>query len=75
MRYDLIWTIGGAKRRDEAIQYMHRGTGLLRGACHRAGHFGPDPLARNDEAPIGATLASGKRSRCCAGGLPLSRLV
>jgi hypothetical protein len=24
-------------------------TGLLRGACHRAGHFGPDPLARNDE--------------------------
>src|ERR1700689_432119 len=25
-----------------------RGTGLLRGACHRAGHFGPDPLARND---------------------------
>src|ERR1700727_2853139 len=28
-----------------------RGAGLLRrGACHRAGHFGPDPLApRNDE--------------------------
>ena len=24
-------------------------TGLLHGACHRAGHFGPDPLARNDE--------------------------
>jgi hypothetical protein len=24
-------------------------TGLLRGACHRAGHFGPDPLPRNDE--------------------------
>jgi len=23
---------------------------LLRGACHRAGHFGPDPLARNDAA-------------------------
>ena len=23
--------------------------GLLRGACHRAGHFGPDPLARNHE--------------------------
>ena len=21
---------------------------MLRGACHRAGHFGPDPLARND---------------------------
>src|SRR6516162_6372804 len=24
-------------------------TGLLRGACRRAGHFGPDPLARNNE--------------------------
>src|ERR1700755_3134440 len=23
--------------------------GLLRGACHRAGPSGPDPLARNDE--------------------------
>jgi hypothetical protein len=23
-------------------------SGLLRGACHRAGHFGPGPLARND---------------------------
>jgi hypothetical protein len=23
--------------------------GLLRGACRRAGHFGPDPLARNDD--------------------------
>jgi len=22
---------------------------MPRGACHRAGHFGPDPLARNDE--------------------------
>ena len=28
--------------------------GLLRGACHRAGHFGPDPLARNDD--VGARL-------------------
>ena len=25
--------------------------GLLHGARHRAGHFGPDP-ARNDEGPI-----------------------
>jgi hypothetical protein len=24
-------------------------TGLLRGVYHRAGHFGPDPLARNDD--------------------------
>src|SRR5260221_960107 len=24
-------------------------SGLLRVACHRAGHFGPDPLARNDD--------------------------
>src|SRR5271155_1849530 len=31
------------QQRDEAI-----GPGLLRGAYHRAGHFGPDPLARND---------------------------
>ena len=23
-------------------------SGLLRGVCHRAGHYGPDPLARND---------------------------
>jgi len=33
---------------DEAIQFLCRSSGLLRGACHRAGHFGPDPLARND---------------------------
>ena len=37
----------------EAIQFTIRGYGLLRGACHRAGHFGPDPLARNDERHIG----------------------
>jgi hypothetical protein len=27
-------------------------SGLLREACHRAGHFGSDPLARNDERVI-----------------------
>jgi hypothetical protein len=32
--------------------------GLLRGACHRAGHFGPDPLARNDEDASARTLPS-----------------
>ncbi len=33
--------------------------GLLRGACHRAGHFGPDPLARNDESnPLLATRSA-----------------
>ena len=26
---------------------------LARGACHRAGHFGPDPLARSDLSPRG----------------------
>ena len=33
---------------DEAIHMPCRAAGLLRGACQRAGHFGPDPLARND---------------------------
>ena len=33
----------------EAIQFCIIFSGLLRGACHRAGHFEPDPLARNDE--------------------------
>ena len=26
--------------------------GLLRRVCHRAGHFGPDPLARNDASDL-----------------------
>jgi len=34
---------------DEAIQPLASAPGLLRGVYHRAGHFGPDPLARNDE--------------------------
>jgi hypothetical protein len=34
------------ERSDEAIQAAPR-HGLLRGACHRGGHCGPDPLARN----------------------------
>jgi hypothetical protein len=39
------------ERSDEAIQTrvtFREEVGLLRGACHRAGHFGPDPLSRND---------------------------
>ena len=36
------------ERSDEAIQGSDRQTGLFRGACHRTGHFGPDPSARND---------------------------
>jgi hypothetical protein len=36
------------KRSDKAIDW--RGHRSLRGACHRAGHFGPDPLARNGDA-------------------------
>ena len=39
------------ERSDEAIQIHCEISGLLRGACHRAGHFGPDPLARNDGLP------------------------
>ncbi len=37
-----------AERRSN--QTPGRRAGLLCGACHRAGHFGPDPLARNDGA-------------------------
>jgi len=33
----------------EAIQDFATSSGLLRGACHRDGHFAPDPLARNDD--------------------------
>jgi FMN phosphatase YigB (HAD superfamily) len=49
------------ERSDEAIQNgavaMHPAPGLLRGACHRAGHFGPDPLARNDGVSARSELA------------------
>ena len=33
--------------------------GWLRGACHRAGHFGPDPLARNDKQSRGSGTPTG----------------
>src|SRR5580704_14919133 len=40
-----------AKRSNPVLR--RRAELLLRGACHRAGHFGPDPLApRNDEAEV-----------------------
>src|SRR4029077_137605 len=29
-----------------------------RGACHRAGHFGPDPLARNDKDSYAGELTA-----------------
>jgi len=35
--------------------------GLLREACHRAGHFGPDPLAGNDGKSGEADRESGAR--------------
>jgi hypothetical protein len=35
------------KRRSNPIR--HRRAGLLRGVYRRAGHFGPDPLAHNDD--------------------------
>jgi hypothetical protein len=35
---------------DEAIQSLfHAALDCFAGACHRAGHFGPGPLARHDE--------------------------
>ena len=35
--------------------------GLLRGAFHRAGHFGPDPLTRNDgQRNAGACASAGQ---------------
>jgi hypothetical protein len=34
---------------DKAIQHLAPALGLLRGVYHRADHFGPDPLARNDD--------------------------
>jgi len=46
------------ERSDEAIQGRLRGSGLLRGACHRAA-LRADPLARND----GEKQKSGA---CCA---------
>jgi hypothetical protein len=44
--------------RDEAIRFFGADSGLLRGACHRADHFGPDPLVRNDD--IRADLESSR---------------
>ena len=41
----------GARRAAKQSSALNvEGSGLLRGACHRAGHFGSDPLARNEEA-------------------------
>jgi len=40
-------SLRGAQRRSNP--QLSALTGLLRGTCHRAGHFGPDPLARKDE--------------------------
>jgi hypothetical protein len=45
------------EQRDEAIQNLELPSGLLRGACHRAGHFGPDPLDRNDDNPLARRIA------------------
>ena len=52
------------ERSDEQSSAQCDGPGLLRGACHRAGHFGPDPLARNDVVRL--TLQSFARSRVAA---------
>ncbi len=38
---------GAPRRKQTSVE--HSASGLLRGASHRAGPFGPDPLARNDD--------------------------
>src|SRR3984957_19610031 len=46
------WALLQLTRRGELTKGRCRSpgkTGLLRGACHRAGHFGPNPLACNDD--------------------------
>ena len=56
------------ERSDEAIQGPHgfrKPPGLLRGACHRAGHFGPDPLARNDALPRSQTRRRVRAVQAC----------
>jgi hypothetical protein len=50
LRYEVI--ARSPARGDEAIQRLSPAPGLLRGAWHRVGHFGPDPLARNDEVTM-----------------------
>src|SRR6516165_9965299 len=59
MMYTAHWRIYRSRhceeQSDEAIQILARASGLLRGVYHRAGHFGPDPLARNDEFYRSAT--------------------
>jgi hypothetical protein len=63
----LLW-FGGAfrhceERSDEAIQsFRVRGSGLLRGACHRAA-LRADPLARNDERPAASKEAAADFTR------------
>ncbi len=44
-----------------AAMFNRRGkAGLLRGACHRASHFGPDPLARKEGACADARAIASK---------------
>ena len=38
----------GARRATKQRKILAAASDVLRGAGHRAGHFGPDPLARND---------------------------
>jgi hypothetical protein len=55
-----------------------KSAGLLRGACHRAGHFGPDPLARNDgfyrHTPCARALLSAAEA-ISQSGIPIAILV
>jgi lytic murein transglycosylase len=52
-----------AKADDPVITSVSAFTGCPAGACHRAGHFGPDPLAGHDRSEI---VAAGVARRLCA---------
>ena len=49
--------IAGVRTRAQSVEI----TGCSAGACHRAGHFGPDPLAEHDKSEVTASLIRTKR--------------
>src|SRR5580704_6116734 len=48
-----IFVIARSEATTQSRLPSRRDSGLLRGACHRAGPSGPDPLARNDDGVSG----------------------
>src|SRR5580704_17955865 len=55
------------------ITAMNVWTGLSAGTCHRAGYFGPDPLADDDNRFRGGRVNSNRRVRNA--GLGLERIA